>query len=85
MKGVKQVFTAPYFHEALLQLNQPVEEVLKQLADAGITGGYAPASHYPQLSNTLLVCATEMRTADEIALYAKTLKAIMSKRGASCS
>ena len=80
--GVEQVFNTPYFHEALLKLNRPVGEVLKQLADAGITGGYAPAEHYPQLDNTLLVCATEMRTADDIAHYANTLKSIMTQRGA---
>lgn len=79
--GVTQVFNAPYFHEALLKLDQPAEAVLKQLADAGIAGGYAPAEHYPQLTNTLLVCATEMRTADDIAKYSKTLKTIMTKRG----
>lgn len=80
--GVEQVFKEPYFHEALLKFNQPVKQVLKQLADAGIAGGYAPAEHFSQLDNTLLVCATEMRTADDIALYANTLKAIMAKRGA---
>jgi len=82
--GVEQVFSAPYFHEALLKLNQPVEQVLKQLANAGITGGYAPEVHYPQLANTLLICATEMRTAEEIAFYAKTLKSILSQRGVPC-
>ncbi|WP_298624904.1 aminomethyl-transferring glycine dehydrogenase subunit GcvPA [uncultured Legionella sp.] len=80
--GVEQVFKAPYFHEALLQLNQPVDEVLKQLADVGIAGGYAPGAHYAQLTNSLLVCATEMRTGEDIANYAKALKAIMTKRGA---
>ncbi|VEB39167.1 glycine dehydrogenase [decarboxylating] subunit 1 (glycine decarboxylase) (glycine cleavage system P-protein) [Legionella sainthelensi] len=83
--GVELVFDAPYFHEVLLQLNQPVDHVLKELANAGITGGYAPEIHYPRLANTLLVCATEMRTDEEIEHYAKTLKAIMSQRGASCS
>lgn len=80
--GVEQVFKAPYFHEILLKLNQPVVEVLKQLSEAGIAGGYAASEHYPQLANTLLVCATEMRTSDEIANYAKALKAILSKRSA---
>lgn len=84
IEGVKLVFGAPYFHEALLQLNQPVDYVLEQLANAGITGGYAPALHYPQLANTLLVCATEMRTEEEIAFYANTLKSIMLQRGAPC-
>ncbi|MFT4058492.1 MAG: aminomethyl-transferring glycine dehydrogenase subunit GcvPA [Legionella sp.] len=78
IKGVELVFSAPYFHEALLKLPRPVDEVLKQLADAGITGGLAAATYYPQLQNTLLVCATEMRTAEDIALYTKTLKLIMS-------
>lgn len=82
--GVDLVFDAPYFHEALLKLNQPVAFVLKELAQAGITGGYAPNIHYPQLANTLLVCATEMRTEAEIDLYANTLKSILSQRGASC-
>lgn len=78
IEGVEQVFQAPYFHEALLRINKPIELVLKQLADAGIAGGYAPGIHYPRLANTLLVCATEMRTEKEIALYENTLKSIMS-------
>lgn len=83
IEGVTPVFNAPFFHEALIQLNKPVDQVLKQLAAAGIAGGYAPEIHYPQLANTLLVCATEMRTAEDIAQYAKALKTIMSNRGAS--
>lgn len=79
--GVEQVFAAPYFHEALLKLNKPVAEVLKQLAQAGITGGYTPQFHFPQLENTLLICATEMRTEEEMTQYAKTLKSIMGQRG----
>ncbi len=82
--GVSQVFSAPYFHEALLKLNKPVEDVLKQLAQAGITGGYAVGTFYPQLQDTLLVCATEMRTLEDLKLYANTLKSILSERGASC-
>ena len=84
IEGVQQVFNAPYFHEALLQLDKPVEEVLKQLAKAGITGGYAAGAFYPSLENTLLVCATEMRTIEDLQLYAKTLKSIMNE-GSVCS
>ncbi len=78
--GVEAVFTAPFFHEALIRLNQPAEQVLAQLAEAGIAGGYAAEVHYPQLADTLLICATEMRTAEDIAHYASTLKNIMSKK-----
>lgn len=78
IEGVDSVFEAPYFHEALLKLNKPVNEILVQLAEAGIAGGYAVESHYPQLKNTLLVCATEMRTKEEIEHYTQVLKTIMA-------
>ncbi len=77
IKGVERVFTAPYFHEALLRLSKPTHEVLQALLNAGIAGGYAVDQHYGQLPNTLLVCATEMRTDDEISQYAQTLKKII--------
>ena len=79
VEGVEQVFTAPYFHEALLKINQPVGPVLQQLSQLGIAGGYAPAMHYPQLENTLLVCATEMRTKEDIHQFASSLKTIITR------
>lgn len=78
IKGVELVFKSPYFHEALLRLSKPTATILPALLKAGITGGYAVDVHYPQFSNTLLVCATEMRTNEEIAQYAQALSNIMS-------
>lgn len=83
IEGVEQACSAPYFHEALLKIDGPVDELLKQLAQAGIAGGFAPAPFYPQLPNTLLVCATEMRTQSDIQYYAHTLSELMKKRGAA--
>jgi glycine dehydrogenase subunit 1 len=80
IKGVEQVFSTPYFHEGLLKLNKPVPQVLKRLAEASIAGGYAVESHYPQLQNTLLVCATEMRTTKDIQRYAHCLETILLER-----
>jgi len=79
--GVKRVFTAPCFHETLLRFDQPLAGILTALSTEGINGGYPIGSHYPDLDNTLLVCATEMRTEDEINHYAQTLNQIMTKRG----
>lgn len=79
--GVELVFKTPYFHEALIQFNRPVAPIIQQLADAGIAGGYAPEEHYPELTNTLLICATEMRTPSEIDLFAKTVHSIMMQGG----
>lgn len=77
IKGVEQVFNTPYFHEGLLRLNKPVPLVLERLTKNGIAGGYAVESHYPQLQNALLVCATEMRTETDIQRYAQCLETIL--------
>jgi glycine dehydrogenase subunit 1 len=78
IKGVELACEAPYFHEALLRLNKPAPAVLKALLKAGINGGYAVETHYPQFANSLLVCATEMRTSEDIAQYVQALKHIMA-------
>lgn len=78
IEGVDRVFEAPYFHEALLRINKPTDQVLAALLKQGIAGGFAVDAYYPQLPNTLLVCATEMRTDEDIARYAQTLRQIMT-------
>ncbi|STX27642.1 glycine dehydrogenase subunit 1 [Legionella beliardensis] len=75
--GIRQVFTAPYFHEALLQFEQPIEPILNELKARGIDGGYPVQTHYPGLANSLLICATEMRTPQDIEFYANVLTDIM--------
>lgn len=79
IKGVSQLFSSPYFHEVLLQFDRPVNQILTELEHCGIDGGYALENHYPELKNTLLVCATEMRTDEEINHYAQSLEKIMQR------
>lgn len=76
--GVKQIFPGPCFHETVLQLDQPVNEVLQKLATYPILGGYDLTRLYPSLGNSLLVCATEMRTSADINNYAEQLRQIMT-------
>lgn len=79
IEGVEQVFNAPFFHEVLLKLSKPVDTILASLADKGILGGYAVGQLIPELNDCLLVCATEMRTSDEIDLYAQQLAEVLAK------
>lgn len=78
--GVDQVFDRPVFHETLLQLNTPVAEVLSALQAQGIVGGFDASAYFPEIENALLVCATELRTDEEIENYAFHLERIISKR-----
>jgi glycine dehydrogenase subunit 1 len=78
IRGVKLAFAGPRFHEAVLQLDRNVSEVIEALAQRGVIGGFDLSRKYPELGNALLVCATEMRTSEDIELYAKALREVMS-------
>jgi len=75
--GVRQAFSAPIFHESVLLLDKPASEVLQALAEQGILGGYDLGKDYPELGNAMLVCATELRTEEEIMAYRDVLQAVL--------
>ncbi len=79
--GVELVFSAPYFHEVLLKFNYPIQELLEKLNRVGILGGYPVEQHYSPFENSLLVCATETRSPEDIAYYAASLKQIITEQG----
>jgi glycine dehydrogenase subunit 1 len=81
--GVRLAFDRPRFHEALLILDRPVRGVLDALAKRGIVGGFDASADYPALGNALLVCATETRTAEDIEIYSRALREIMTGAGAA--
>lgn len=78
IKGVRLVFKSPFFHEALLHLDKPVEKVLAALVDKGIQGGFATNIDYPELDEALLVCATETKTAEDLQAYVDALTEVMA-------
>jgi len=80
LPGVRAAFTTPRFHEAVLQFDRPVAPLLAALAARGIHGGFDLSGHYSELGQALLVCATETRTAADIAAYAAALDELL--RGA---
>jgi len=80
--GVRVAFGGPRFHEAVLLLDRAVPGVLEALAARGIVGGCDISRHYPSLGNALLVCATETRTPQDIATYARALAEVMQSAAA---
>jgi glycine dehydrogenase subunit 1 len=71
--GLSVAFTAPHYHEFVIQLDQPVGPVLDGLAADGILGGLSLAEHFPELGNAMLVCATETKTDADLDEYAQAL------------
>lgn len=78
--GVKRVFSAHCFHEAVIRIDAPAGGVLRALQAQGILGGYDLSGHYPELGNAILVCATETKTAADLDQYAQQLARILSER-----
>ena len=73
LPGVRCAFTGARFHEAVLLFERPVAPLLEALAAQGIEGGFDLSLNYPELGPALLVCATEARSAGDIAAYAAAL------------
>lgn len=67
--GVSPVFNAPFFHEFVVRVNASVTDVLDELAENGIQGGYALQQTYPNLGDALLVCVTEVKTTPDLERY----------------
>jgi len=87
LRGVKPVFEkSPHFHERVIQLPIAPQKALKMMAAHNILGGYDLSRDYPELKNSLLVCATECRTTDDIANYTNKLERVIdTQMGAACN
>lgn len=78
LKGVEAVFSGPCFHEFVLRLSGSVDEVLHRLSEVGIQGGYSLQGEYPELGDSMLVCATETKTPQDLERYPLLLEKVMS-------
>ncbi|HOC58904.1 MAG TPA: aminomethyl-transferring glycine dehydrogenase subunit GcvPA [Smithellaceae bacterium] len=65
LPGWQQVFSSPVYNEFALRCPD-ARMVNEKLWAAGITGAYELSKDYPELENTLLVCATEMLSKDDM-------------------
>lgn len=75
--GVELVFDQPRFHEAVIKLNKPADEVLARLAQQNILGGLELSQYFAEMENCILVCATELRIAEDIDSFASALTAAL--------
>lgn len=74
LSGVKRAFQGPFFHEVALQLSVPADKVLNKLKAQGVLGGVLLEQDYPELKNTLLICATETKTTEDLDKYTEMLQ-----------
>jgi len=78
--GVEPLFDRPVFHERALRLPAPAADVLRSLAAHNVLGGYDLGLDYPELDPAVLVCATELRTEEDMETFAKKLARVIATR-----
>ncbi len=80
IEGVKRLFDRPVFHEQVIGLPLPAQDVLQTLSAQNIQGGYDLSKEYPELGDAILVCATEKRTQADMHLFAEELKRAVQRQ-----
>lgn len=69
-------YKAPFFKEFVLKSKVSSKVILEQLKDNGILGGLELGHQYEDLDNSLLICATEKRTKEELDAYIKVVEGL---------
>lgn len=82
IKGISVVFDA-YFHEAVIQLDRPVQPVIAMLSKQNILAGFDLSAAYPELGHALLLCATDARTQEEMDLYVESMATALGRSEAA--
>lgn len=72
-QGIEVVFEGPSFNEFVIKLPLPYKEINQKLFKKEIIGGFDLSSVYPELNNHMLVAVTELRTKEEIDIFAQEM------------
>jgi glycine dehydrogenase subunit 1 len=80
IQGVERVFAGAVFHERVLRLPIAARKALRALAAHNVLGGFDLSDDYPELGNAVLVCATELRSADDIENYRGKLERVIASQ-----
>ncbi|MGB4268868.1 MAG: aminomethyl-transferring glycine dehydrogenase subunit GcvPA [Spirochaetota bacterium] len=73
--GYERVFDKPFFNEFVIKINN-ARDIQNKLMDNGFALGIPLEEYYPELSDCLLVTATECTTKDDIDTLVKLLQTI---------
>jgi len=73
-------FNRPYFHEAVLTSALPLKRLLRPLYAHNLQPGYELSGDYPELDESLLVCATETKSDADLDLYQDHLDRVIDKQ-----
>ena len=76
VSGFEIQFSAETFNEIVLKCPRPANEIRDALLEHKILAGLPLGEYYPELADSLLLCATEVNTVESIDRLADKLEAI---------
>ncbi len=74
--SAKRVFNRPVFHESVMQFEADNEKIMAALSEQGILPGVIINEDYPELGNTMLVCATETKSMQDLDTFVAALEQV---------
>lgn len=88
MPGVLCRSQQPFFHEFVIQLEHEspdfAAQVLNNMAEQGILAGFNLGEYGQDLKNCILVCVTEVKTDNDLALYQSALARAIQEVTSAC-
>lgn len=72
--GFNSPYNGSFFNEFVIDCGKSVKEINEDLLQKGIIGGYDLGHDYAELIGHMLVAVTELRTKEEIDLFAKEME-----------
>jgi glycine dehydrogenase subunit 1 len=76
MKGFSVRFNSDTFNEVVLRCPRPATEIRDALLEYKILAGLPLGDYYPELADSLLICATELNTVEAIDRLAEKLETL---------
>lgn len=73
--GMRARYTAPFFHEFVIDCEKDAQAINAALKDRGFIGGL-PLNHYYAGDNGILYCATEQNTREELDAFLNALEEV---------
>ncbi|MBV2121187.1 MAG: aminomethyl-transferring glycine dehydrogenase subunit GcvPA [Candidatus Thiodiazotropha sp. (ex Ctena orbiculata)] len=80
LPGVEPLFSGAVFHEQVMKLPMETATALGMLASDNVLGGFNLQDDYPELGDAVLVCATELRSDDDIENYRGKLEQVIQSQ-----
>ena len=65
-KGFPTVFSFPFFNEFVVRCPRSPKEIVKKLEEKRVLAGLPLGGYYPDRSDQMLICVTEIKTKADI-------------------